>query len=129
MAQVQQKIHMDIASTRTDLPVATLLVRGAMFFGWLVAFLISMAAIGLIPTVPLFVVAFMRLEAREPWRIVLPYALVMCRVHLLSVRPAAGDPVAAVASRRLFPGLERRDPERMSSLVNGGAGPGKPPDL
>ncbi len=77
MAQVQQKIHMDVTSTLTEMPVATLLARGAVFFGWLVAFLISMAAIGLIPTVPLFVVAFMRFEAREPWRIVLPYALVM----------------------------------------------------
>ena len=77
MAQVQQKIHMDVTSTLTDMPVATLLARGAVFFGWLVAFLISMATIGLIPTVPLFVVAFMRFEAREPWRIVLPYALVM----------------------------------------------------
>jgi TctA family transporter len=77
MAQVQQKIHMDVTSTLTEMPVTTLLARGAVFFGWLVAFLISMAAIGLIPTVPLFVVAFMRFEAREPWRIVLPYALVM----------------------------------------------------
>ncbi len=77
MAQIQQKIHMDITSTLTEMPVATLLARGAVFFGWLVAFLISMATIGLIPTVPLFVIAFMRFEAREPWRIVLPYALVM----------------------------------------------------
>jgi len=77
MAQVQQKIHMDVTSTLTEMPVPTMLARGAVFFGWLVAFLISMATIGLIPTVPLFVVAFMRFEAREPWRIVLPYALVM----------------------------------------------------
>ncbi len=77
MAHVQQKIHMDVTSTLTEMPVATLLARGAVFFGWLVAFLISMATIGLIPTVPLFVIAFMRFEAREPWRIVLPYALVM----------------------------------------------------
>ena len=45
--------------------------------GWLVGFLISMATIGLIPTVPIFVIAFMR-QAREPWYIVLPYAVVMC---------------------------------------------------
>jgi len=77
MEQVQQKIHMDIASTVSHLPAATLLARSAIFFGWLVGFLVSMATIGLIPTVPLFVIAFMRLEAREPWRIVLPYALVM----------------------------------------------------
>ena len=77
MAQVQQKIHMDVTSTLTEMPVVTLLSRGAVFFSWLVAFLISMATIGLIPTVPLFVIAFMRFEAREPWRIVLPYAVVM----------------------------------------------------
>lgn len=77
MAQIQQKVHLDIASTVSHLPVQVMLTRGARFFGWLVAFLCSMAVIGLIPTVPIFIVAFMRLEAREPWRIVLPYAVVM----------------------------------------------------
>jgi TctA family transporter len=77
ITQVQQKIHMDVASTITDMPVKTLLAGGAIFFGWLVAFLITMAVIGLIPTVPLFVIAFMRLEAREPWYLVLPYAFIM----------------------------------------------------
>src|SRR5215510_1837588 len=77
MEEVQQKIHMDIASTVGHLPVTTLIMRSAIFFGWLVAFLLSMATIGLIPTVPIFVIAFMRFEAREPWHIVLPYAVVM----------------------------------------------------
>jgi hypothetical protein len=77
-AQVQQKIHMDIKSNISHLPAQTLLVRGAIFFGWMVAFLISMALIGLIPTVPLFVIAFMRIEGREPWRIALPLAVFMC---------------------------------------------------
>jgi hypothetical protein len=76
--QVQQKIHMDIKSNISHLPVKTLLVRGAIFFGWMVAFLVSMAGIGLIPTVPLFVIAFMRIEGGEPWRIVLPMAAFMC---------------------------------------------------
>jgi hypothetical protein len=35
----------------------------------------SMATIGLIPTVPLFVVAFMRIEGNERWRLVLPQAI------------------------------------------------------
>ena len=34
-----------------------------------------MALIGLIPTVPLFIVAFMRVEGNEPWRITLPMAI------------------------------------------------------
>jgi TctA family transporter len=77
-AQVQQKIHMDIRSTVSHLPPGVLITRGAIFFGWMVAFLISMALIGLIPTVPLFIVALMRIEGREPWRIVVPMAAIMC---------------------------------------------------
>jgi len=77
-AQIQQKIHMDIKSNISHLPAKTLLIGGAHFFGWMVGFLISMALIGLIPTVPVFIILFMRLEAREPWRIVLPMAAIMC---------------------------------------------------
>ena len=77
-AQVGQKIHMDIKSNIGQIPWQKLLLRGAIFFGWMVGFLISMALIGIIPTVPLFIVSFMRLEGREPWRIVIPMAVVMC---------------------------------------------------
>ncbi len=77
-AQVQRKMHMDIKSNVGHLPVKTLLTRGAMFFGWMVFFLGSMALIGLIPTVPLFIILFMRMEGHEPWRIVLPMAIIMC---------------------------------------------------
>jgi TctA family transporter len=76
-AQISKKIHMDIASNVSHLPARTILFRGIVFFGWIVVFLGSMALIGLIPTVPLFIIAFMRIEGHEPWRIVLPTALVM----------------------------------------------------
>jgi TctA family transporter len=77
IASVSQKIHMDIASNVAHLPAKTILVRGMYFFGWMALFLASMALIGLIPTIPLFIVAFMRVEGAEPWRIVVPMALVM----------------------------------------------------
>jgi putative tricarboxylic transport membrane protein len=77
-AQLQQKMHMDIKSNVGHLPIGTLLFRGGIFYGWMIAFLICMATIGIIPTVPIFIVAFMRLEAREPWRIVIPMASIMC---------------------------------------------------
>ncbi|MDE2476685.1 MAG: tripartite tricarboxylate transporter permease [Alphaproteobacteria bacterium] len=77
-AQIEQKIHMDIKSAVSHVPWQKLLLRGSIFFGWMVAFLGSMALIGIIPTVPLFITAFMRLEGRERWRIVLPMAFVMC---------------------------------------------------
>lgn len=71
------KVHMDIASNITHLPPRTIVLRGAIFFGWMVGFLISMALIGLIPTVPIFIVAFMRVEGRERWTLTLTMALIM----------------------------------------------------
>jgi TctA family transporter len=67
-AVVTQKIHMDIASKTGHLPGDVILIRGFVFFGWMVAFLCSMATIGLLPTVPVFVIAYMRLEGREKYR-------------------------------------------------------------
>jgi hypothetical protein len=74
MGKVEEKMHMDIGSNITHLDSRTVLLRGSIFFGWMIAFLGSMALIGLIPTVPIFVVSFMRIEGREPWKIVLPMA-------------------------------------------------------
>jgi hypothetical protein len=68
---------MDLASDTAGLPVRVVLQRGAIFFAWLLAFMASMATIGLIPTVPVFVIAFMRIENREPWKLVLPQAAVL----------------------------------------------------
>ena len=75
--EVEEKIHMDIGSNINHLPPQTVFLRGVIFFGWMVFFLISMALIGLIPTVPLFIILFMRVEAREPWGITIPMAIFM----------------------------------------------------
>jgi hypothetical protein len=72
--QGSQKIHMDIASKTAHLPGKVIVTRGFLFFGWMASFAASMALIGLIPTVPVFIVSFMRVEGREPWRIVIPMA-------------------------------------------------------
>ena len=47
------------------LPVGEIVTRAALFFGYLIGFMAIMAVIGLIPTVGVFVVFFMRYEARE----------------------------------------------------------------
>ncbi len=72
--EVSEKIHMDLDSDTGHLPNRTVATRGIIFFGWLLAFMGSMATIGLIPTVPLFVVLYMRLEGPEPWKLVIPQA-------------------------------------------------------
>ena len=71
------KIHMDIPSAISHLPRRTIFLRGMIFFGWMLGFMGSMALIGLIPTVPIFVVAYMRGEGRERWTLVIPFALFM----------------------------------------------------
>ena len=72
--EVEEKIHMDLTSDTGHLPVREIIVRAAWFFGYLIAFMGVMAVIGLIPTVAVFVVFFMRWEARERWTLVIPYA-------------------------------------------------------
>jgi TctA family transporter len=72
-----ERIHMDLESDTGHLPVRTIALRAFRFFAYLVAFMGVMAVIGLIPTAGLFVIFFMRYENQEPWRIVLPYAIIL----------------------------------------------------
>ncbi|MDP2357406.1 MAG: tripartite tricarboxylate transporter permease [Beijerinckiaceae bacterium] len=71
------RLHMDLQTDLSILPVRETIKRAGIFFGWLVGFMASMSVIGLIPTVPVFVVLFMRLENREPWKIVAPMAVLL----------------------------------------------------
>ncbi len=75
--KVETKIHMDLESDTGHIPVNQIAVRAGVFFGWLLAFMGSMALIGLIPTVPLFVIVYMRIEGPERWKIVVPYAVLL----------------------------------------------------
>jgi hypothetical protein len=77
-AVISEKIHMDIASKTAHLPGDVVLIRGFIFFGWMVAFLSGMALIGLIPTVPVFIIAYMRLEGGEKYR----HAIIMSMIML-----------------------------------------------
>jgi hypothetical protein len=75
--EVAEKIHMDLVSDTGHLPVREIATRAALFFGYLIGFMAVMAVIGLIPTAGLFVVFFMRYEAKERWTLVIPYAAVL----------------------------------------------------
>ena len=75
--EVGQAIHMDLTSDTDHLPMRVVATRALRFFGYLIAFMGSMAVIGLIPTAGLFVVVFMRLEGQERWTLTLTYAAVL----------------------------------------------------
>ena len=69
-ADAPRSIHMDMVADDSWLTPGLIVRRAAIFFGWLVAFMASMATVGILLTSFLFVVAYMRLENREPWRLV-----------------------------------------------------------
>jgi hypothetical protein len=75
--QVGEKMHMDLESDTKHLSVRTITTRGIIFFSYLLGFMGSMYLIGLIPTVGIFVVLFMRIEGKERWTLTIPYAVFM----------------------------------------------------
>lgn len=77
LGQTDQKMHMDLTSDTAHLPTSLIIQRAARFFGYLLVFMGVMAFIGLIPTVCVFVVVFMRYENKERWTLILPYAIIL----------------------------------------------------
>jgi len=71
------RIHMDLESDTAHLPVKTVILRAGLFFTYLLSFMAGTYLIGLIPTIFFFVIAFMRIEAKERWTLVLTYAVCM----------------------------------------------------
>lgn len=69
------KIHMDMQTDMSQVGTRLVALRAVVFLGWLLGVMASMALIGLLPTMFVFVIAFMRVEGREPWRLVLPMAM------------------------------------------------------
>lgn len=76
-SQTAGDLHLDLASSVDDLPRDLVWRRFIIFYGWIVAFMVSMATIGFVLTVPLFVAAYMRTENREPWYLVVPQAVAL----------------------------------------------------
>src|SRR5262249_33749167 len=105
-AGISTKIHMDIGATTGHLPGAVILLRGFRFFAWMAAFLTSMAMIGLIPTVPIFVVAYMRLEGPERWRHALAMAAVMTALIYVVFDQLLSIPWPPTPLGTWFPGLK-----------------------
>jgi hypothetical protein len=69
-ARASSGVHMDVSSDHDEkLPNKTVLARAARFFGWFLAFLACMSVIGMLPTVPLMIAAYMRMEGRESWKL------------------------------------------------------------
>ena len=97
---------MDIASKTAHLPGKTILTRGFLFFGWMAGFAACMAVIGLIPTVPIFIISFMRIEGREPWKIVIPMAAAVVLLIYVVFDQLLAIPWPPTLAGTLFPVLK-----------------------
>jgi Uncharacterized protein conserved in bacteria len=70
-----ETLHLDISVQDEGVETAVMLRRAAIYFGWLAGFMAGTALIGMLPTILLFVMFYMRSEARERWSLVLPCAV------------------------------------------------------
>jgi TctA family transporter len=104
--EVAEKIHMDLVSDTGHLPVREIVARAALFFGYLIGFMAVMAVIGLIPTAGLFVVFFMRYEAKERWTLVIPYAVVLVLFIFLAFDYFMAVPWPPTLIGQWFPALK-----------------------
>jgi TctA family transporter len=75
--EVEERLHMDIAADHGGLRTREIVRRAGVYVLYLLGFMASIGLIGFIPTVPLFVIAYMRLEGGERWPLTLIMAVAM----------------------------------------------------
>ena len=73
-SDLKKALHLDIQAEDQDLGPKLIMRRALDYLGWLLAFLGATALIGMLPTVMMFVIAYMRVEGRERWRLTLACA-------------------------------------------------------
>jgi TctA family transporter len=73
-ARVKQSLHLDIEVRGGDMSKKLIAFRAAGYLAWLLAFLLSSALIGMIASVFLFVLAYMKIEGNESWKLTLSCA-------------------------------------------------------
>ena len=73
-SQVRKSLHLDIEVRGGDMPKKLIALRAAGYLGWLLAYLGTAALIGMVPALFLFVVAYMKIEGNESWKLTLSCA-------------------------------------------------------
>ena len=72
--QVRRSLHLDLAVRGADMPKALIAKRAVAYLAWLLGYLGSSALIGMIPSLFMFVILYMRVEGKEPWKLTLSCA-------------------------------------------------------
>lgn len=98
--------HMDSQSDYDDLTNRQILLRAAMFLGWLICFLCSIAIIGIIPSSLIFVTLYMRIEGQERWRLIFLFAIGLALFIFLLFDQVLSIPWPPTVIRDWFPALD-----------------------
>jgi TctA family transporter len=69
--KVRQALHLDLAVRGADMDKKLITIRAIGYLGWLLGFLLSAALIGMIPSLFLLVLGYMKIEGKETWKLTL----------------------------------------------------------
>lgn len=72
--KVTRSLHLDLAVRGADMPKALIAKRAITYLAWLLGYLLSSALIGMLPSLFMFVILYMRVEGKEPWKLTLSCA-------------------------------------------------------
>jgi len=75
VSNVGQAMHFDTRAQDQDLAPRLIVQRALGYLGWILGFMAATALIGMLPTILLFVTAYMRVEGRERWTLTLSCAV------------------------------------------------------
>jgi hypothetical protein len=65
--EVAERLHMDIAADHGELPMREVLRRAGIYLGWVLFLMFLLMTVGFLLAAPIFVIAYMRVERKEPW--------------------------------------------------------------
>jgi hypothetical protein len=73
----EETTHFDIQADYGDLTSKVIYSRAGRYLLWCIGYIIIAQLIGLLPAILVFVIAYMRLEAKESWRVTLTISSIM----------------------------------------------------
>ncbi|MGY9006291.1 MAG: hypothetical protein ACKVJQ_09400, partial [Alphaproteobacteria bacterium] len=69
--EVRRTLHLDLAVRGADMPRKVIASRAIQYMAWLLTYVALAALIGMIFSLLIFIILYMKIEGKEPWKITL----------------------------------------------------------
>ncbi len=73
--QIVESLHLDLSVQDEGIETKVMLTRAITYLAWLLGFVGLAAVVGMLPGVFLFVILYMRIEGKEPWKLTMSCAV------------------------------------------------------